>query len=227
MNRKIALPRVAGLTLASWIVVLAAGTTGGCGSKSLNAGTGTGGDTGGSPPGTGGSGTGGGGGDIVGELGTGGLVGTGGVAGGSGGVAGGSGGVAGGSGGVAGGSGGVAGGSGGVAGGGGVPVCPPPLSKFGCPATYDEAVASTSCQHDSTRVGRCGTGWGWSCSYPDYRECVYDADKNLVRAQHCDDASNSYFQGCPETGGFDCISSSTFSPDAGFSCDLYRPDGGT
>ncbi len=196
--------------------------TGSCRSKDLHGGsggrgggnTGGGGDTGGSLPGTGGDV-----GNMVWDGGTGGAA-TGGVAGGSGGIAGGSGGVATGSGGVAGGS-------------GGTSACPPPPAAFGCAATYDQQVAVGGCTSSGgipNIYGRCGPNWGWRCSTLYSLDCIYDAQKNLIAAQHCDDVPRGRFAGCVDNVGINenCVQSSGFTTDAGLLCDTaHLSDGGT
>ena len=197
MSSRIAATRAFGLTSVSWmlwVAVVASGSGGACSSKSLiggmgggggdttgetgGRGFGGGGDTGGSPPGSGG------GGDTGGSPpGTGGGGGDAGA-----GFLGDAGGGAG--------SGGAGMGTGGAA-------CPPPLSQFGCRATYDEQVASGVCL-SSGRItsGPCGSGWDWHCSSIWSDDCLYDANKNLIGAKHCDDAPNLFCSMCYQTSGY-------------------------
>jgi hypothetical protein len=157
------------------------------------------------------------------ELGGAGGTGGGGQAVGAGGATGGKGG----SGSVGGGSAGVGGGSGtGGTGGVGGAICPPPLSTFGCATTYDKQLTGAFCTSGGRiSAGRCGTGWAWHCASVYSQDCIYDADKNLIAAKHCDDAPPLIEQ-CPETGPY-CLQSSGFGADGGPGCDLYNlPDGG-
>jgi hypothetical protein len=98
---------------------------------------------------------------------------------------------------------------------------------FGCAATYAEQLNVTFCS-SSGRIsaGRCGAGWAWHCQSFYQEICIYDADKNLIAAEHCDDAPST-FQGCTEAAGFFCIESSGFGSDGGPSCNPYDlPDAG-
>ena len=192
-----------GLTSVSWILWIALVASGGgaCSSKGLVGGTGGGGgdatgetggrgfggggDTGGSPPGTGGGG---------GDAGAGFLGDAGGGAGSGGAGSGGAGSGGAGSGGA---------GSGGAGTGTGGAVCPPPLSQFGCRATYDEQVASGICLSSGLiTYGPCGSGWDWHCSSIWSDDCLYDANKSLLGAKHCDDAPNRFCSMCYQSSGY-------------------------
>jgi hypothetical protein len=203
MNRGIAAMRGFGLTSVSWIfwiAVVASGSGGACSSKGLVGGTGgAGGDATGE---TGGRGFGGGG-DTGGSP-----VGRGGGGDAGAGFLGDTGGVAG------------SGDAGTGTGGAGGAVCPPPLSSFGCAATYDQQVANGVCL-SSGRItyGPCGSGWDWHCTSIWSDDCLYDANKNLMGAKHCDDAPNLICSRCNLSATCPyCYQSSGYMTDGGPAC---------
>ena len=94
-------------------------------------------------------------------------------------------------------------GTGGAGTGTGGAVCPPPLSQFGCRATYDEQVASGICLSSGLiTYGPCGSGWDWHCSSIWSDDCLYDANKSLLGAKHCDDAPNRFCSMCYQSSGY-------------------------
>jgi len=119
---------------------------------------------------------------------------------------------------------GATGGTGGgivATGGAGGAICPPPLSRFGCAATYDEQITISSplCSGAGyTTYGRCGSGWSWRCSSFSGLDCVYDADKKLVAARHCDDVPDQAFAGCYPFPNTECVLSSGYVTDGGPRC---------
>jgi hypothetical protein len=99
-------------------------------------------------------------------------------------------------------------------------VCPPPLASFGCAATYDEQVANGVClSMGRITTGPCGAGWDWHCATITTDDCLYDANKKLLGAKHCDEAPNEICYACtPTAGSCNCFQSSGYMTDGGPAC---------